>query len=289
VVHGEDGQVLGLVDVDGRTVRDEPDLVAGVLDSARMGFENARLDAHLSAQIIELEASRARIVTAAGNERREVQRQLVDGPGRRLRSAERALALVCSHDDVPQVCSDGRREVGGGAAGDAVARTRIAAARTHVQQGLTDLRELARGVYPVLLGQGGLGPALRALPEESGLPVRLSVSDAGAVRLRPAVEYTAYSAVTEWVSRSGQMRASKILVDVDIHPDAVEIWAGVARSPDQERTDGRGGSTDAVLDALPGLSSAVRDRILAVGGSCEAVRQDGRDRAGLHISIPVIP
>jgi Signal transduction histidine kinase len=165
-------------------------------------------------------------------------------------------------------------------------RSSIAEARTHIQVAVKDLRELARGVYPVLLSQGGLGTALRALPEQLEVPVLLSISEAAPpVQLRPAVEHTAYFAVMEWIIGAGGTKASRIVVDVSVARDRVEIWTGVTAPRSLRATNGGAPAADTTMR----LSNSLHDRILALGGSCDPVQPDGERQGGFHVTIPVIP
>ena len=107
----------------------------------------------------ELAASRRRIVAAADEARRRIERDLHDGTQQRLVSL--SLALSVAETKVPPDKGDLRSElsfIGAGLA-DAVA----------------DLQELSRGIHPAILSEGGLGPALRTLARRSTIPVELDL------------------------------------------------------------------------------------------------------------------
>jgi len=107
----------------------------------------------------ELEASRARIVATADATRRRIERDLHDGAQQRLVSL--ALELRAAQEAVPEEFHEHRAEL------------------SHVVEGLTtvvnELREIALGLHPASLAEGGLAPALKALARRSSIPVELDV------------------------------------------------------------------------------------------------------------------
>ena len=107
-----------------------------------------------------MRASRARIVAAGDAERRRLERDLHDGAQQRLLALGLALQLA-------------RAEL----AEQATAHDELLAeAEAELQEALVELRELARGIHPAILTDGGLGPALRHSP--SARPYRSRVSAA---------------------------------------------------------------------------------------------------------------
>ena len=100
--------------------------------AARLALENARLNAELRAQLAELRESRARIVAAGDAERRRLERDLHDGAQQRLLALGLALQLL----------HDGRAD-----------RKLLDDAETELQAALHELRELARGIHPAILGR----------------------------------------------------------------------------------------------------------------------------------------
>jgi signal transduction histidine kinase len=148
-------------------------LLAALAAEAGLVFRNLRLTAELerlSATAAELAASRRRIVTAQDEERRRLGRDLRRGPQRRLDGIAGRL----------------------GPAGDALAEDPARAAALlseltgEANLALESLRDLARGVFPPLLGEQGLPAALRALARASG-PATVTVgpvSTAGGFRPR---------------------------------------------------------------------------------------------------------
>ncbi len=93
----------------------------------------------------ELNASRARIVAAADEARRRIERDLHDGAQQRLVSL--ALELHAAAADA--------------VAGPDELREELARASSEVTAALDELREISHGIHPAILSEGGLGPALR--------------------------------------------------------------------------------------------------------------------------------
>jgi signal transduction histidine kinase len=139
--------------------------------SARLGLEFERLHAVARAQLAELRASRARIVAAGDEERRRLERDLHDGAQQRLLSLALTLGL---------------------AQRSAADQETLAWAVAELRAAVAELRELAHGIYPTVLGEEGLAAALESLAEADG---RLRVRGVTEQRLPAAVESAAYVAV----------------------------------------------------------------------------------------------
>jgi signal transduction histidine kinase len=158
--------------------------------AVRLGLENERLQSQLLFQLDELQASRMRIVEKGDAERRRLERDLHDGAQQRL--------LALSYDI---------RLARATAAADADVQTGLAMeeAMALAQSCLTELRELAHGIYPAILTESGLGPALATFADEAPLPaeIRDSMKD----RLSPAVETAAYLLVTGALEDAGDRGA----------------------------------------------------------------------------------
>src|SRR5262249_2577538 len=156
------------------TLLEEPQLINAVAAAARLALENARLQAETRAQLKEVRESRARIVAAADDERRRIERDIHDGAqqrlvalGLQLRSAQRHL----DHDADPDVSL---------LLGQAVAELQVA---------VDELRELARGVHPAVLTEEGLAAAVESLATRTPMTVSLNVLED---RMPEQVEATAY-------------------------------------------------------------------------------------------------
>jgi signal transduction histidine kinase len=166
---------------------DDPELVRAVAATARMTVENERLQAEVRAQLEEVRASRARIVEFGDAERRRVERNLHDGAQQRLVNISLALGIARSQVGV---ASDKEMAV---ALEEAAAELRLAVA---------ELRELARGIHPVILSEAGLGPALAALADRSPVPVTVTTVPPG--RLPSRVEETAYYVASEALANAAK-------------------------------------------------------------------------------------
>ncbi|MGZ4128163.1 MAG: histidine kinase [Actinomycetota bacterium] len=88
-----DGETIGALVYD-PALREEPDLVQGVVAAAQLALDNERLHAEVRAQLEEVRASRARIVEAAGKARKKVERDLHDGAQQRLVALSIALSMA---------------------------------------------------------------------------------------------------------------------------------------------------------------------------------------------------
>ncbi|MDA0185256.1 PAS domain S-box protein [Solirubrobacter phytolaccae] len=185
----------------------------------------------------ELHASRARIVTAADDARRRLERDLHDGAQQHLVGLAMTLRLARRKlfDDPAFVA-----ELLDEAIGDLSTAT-------------GELRELARGLHPAVLTEGGLQPALTSLAKRAGVPV--AILAAPDERLEPTVEITAYFVVAEAltnVARYAEASSAEV---------RVQRVGGVLHV--EVRDDGRGG---AELGAGSGLRGLL-DRVSAIGGT----------------------
>jgi signal transduction histidine kinase len=200
-----------------------------------------------------LVASRARIVAAADETRRRIQRDLHDGTQQQL------VTLML---DLRQVQAAAPPEV----AGDL---SRIAEQVTGV---LDQVREISRGIHPAILSEGGLTLALKALARRSAVPVELDLRTGR--RLPDQVEVAAYYVVSEALANAAKhARASAVHVELDTPDTAVRLAI---------RDDGIGGANPANGSGLTGL----RDRIEAVGGTFDVTSPAGGGTT-LLIEIPV--
>jgi PAS domain S-box-containing protein len=239
----EDGRVVRMFG----TVQDVTDRVQAdralreSVERARgLAEENQALRSEIEAQLEEVQASRARIVRAADYARRRLERDLHDGAQQRLTTLglilRSARAQVDADTDPALAC----------AIDDAIAE---------LKAGLSELRDLARGLHPTLLTDEGLVPALRALAARSPLPVELHAPPLE--RLPGAVETAAYFVVAE------------ALTNIAKHATAASAGVHVER---RDRTliveitdDGSGGAALEAGEGLLGLS----DRVAALGGRTE--------------------
>jgi signal transduction histidine kinase len=223
--------------------------LTGFTELAATAIANAEARAALA-------ASRARIVAASDATRHRIERDLHDGAQQRLVS----LALRVSR--LKTVLPGEAKELAGHL-------DRTAAELAEV---LDELRELARGLHPTALTNGGLRPALKTLARRCGLPVRLDI--ALDERLPEQVELAAYFAVAEALTNAAKYAQAGV-VDVAAHTDETELHLCV-------RDDGVGG-------ADPGRGSgliALTDRIQALGGRL-GLRSPPGGGTTLRIALPL--
>jgi signal transduction histidine kinase len=193
----------------------------------------------------ELAASRTRIVAAADETRRRIERDLHDGTQQRLVSL--GLELRLAQGMVPAELRELETEIG-----------KVA---DELKGVIEDLREIARGIHPAILSEGGLGPALRTLARRAAIAVELEV--AVMARLPEPIEVAAYYVVSEALTNATRhARASVVCVAVEERDGSLHLSI---------RDDGVGGADPARGSGLIGL----RDRAEALGGSIEVSSPPG--------------
>jgi signal transduction histidine kinase len=223
--------------------------LAGFTELAATAIANAEAQAALT-------ASRARIVATADATRRRIERDLHDGAQQRLVSL--GLELRAAQAAAPPETGELVRQLDGVAAGlDGV---------------LDELREIARGLHPAILAQGGLRPALKALARRSAVPVRLDVRTED--RLPEQIEIAAYYVVAEALTNTAK-HAHATAADV-------QVAAGDGVLHVRVRDDGRGGADFTGGSGLVGL----KDRAEALGGRIWLHSPPGAGTA-LEITLPL--
>jgi signal transduction histidine kinase len=209
----------------------------------------------LEASRAELTASRARIVTAGDQARRQIERDLHDGTQQRL------VSLVLDVRAAEQTPSP---------------EPELRAQLAHVADGLSgaldDLRDLSRGIHPAILSAGGLGPAFKALANRSVVPVELDVHLSS--RLSEPVEVAAYYVVSEALANAAK-HARASVVDIALVVRAGSLHLSV-------RDDGVGGAVRGRGSGLVGLT----DRVEALGGTISVVSPTGQGTV-LLVDLPL--
>ncbi len=207
-------------------------------------LDNQRLDAELRARLVELQASRARLVEAADGERRRLERNLHDGAQSRLVALALNLRLARMKE------TDGS---------DTAAL--LDASMDELAASLKELRDLARGIHPAVLSERGLEPAVRALAARATVPVEVVSQSAG--RLPAAVETAAYFVISEGLTNvSKYAHAARATVRVERVDGRLLVEV-----PD----DGVGGADAGGGSGLRGLS----DRVAALSGTLEVSSPPG--------------
>ena len=240
------GRAVTMLDHDGRplaalvhdpSLLDEPRIVQTVGAAARLALENAQLQAETRAQLAQVKESRVRIVTAADEERRRIERDLHDGAQQRL--AALALQLRTA-----------QRRLGSSQADPAVDAL-LESAVAELQAANEELRELVRGVYPAILTEDGLAAAVESLALRNPFPISLDVLEG---RFPAQVEATAYFVTCEGLANVAKhARASKASVSISRRNGLLSV---------EIADDGVGGAQPLEGSGLSGLS----DRVEALGG-----------------------
>ncbi|MBP2320355.1 signal transduction histidine kinase [Kibdelosporangium banguiense] len=203
----------------------------------------------------ELAKSRVRIVAAADQERRRIERNLHDGIQQRLVTL--VLEVRAVEAELPPDSAAQLAEVANG-----------------LMATLDELRELSRGIHPAVLSEGGLVPALKALTRRSTIPAELS-SDVP-IRLPEPVEVAAYYLVCEALANIAKhANASTAYIDARLQDDRLRVTVS---------DDGIGGATTRSGSGLVGLT----DRVEALGGTLSITSPPGQGTT-LVADLPLKP
>ncbi len=203
----------------------------------------------------ELIASRARIVAAADDARRRLERDIHDGAQQRIVSL--GLKLRLAEESVPPESEALKNELSEAVSG--------------LTDVFTELQELSRGIHPAILSTGGLSAALKTLSRRSVVPVDLDV--AIDQRLPESVEVAAYYVVAEALANAAKhARASEVNVRAHVIHENLSLVIS---------DDGIGGANAGKGSGLIGL----KDRIEVLGGRMRVASPPGRGTT-LDITIP---
>jgi signal transduction histidine kinase len=224
------GRLVAGVDFTG-----DPALTGLVVDRARAELDNAGLRASVSLQLQEVSASRARIASAHVEERTRIERDLHDG-------AQQRLLALAAHLQAALLNGDPER-----------LRAALAFGVAESKKAVAELRELANGLHPSVLQEGGLQSAITDLARR--FPISVDVDLEGR-RYSPEVETTAWFVVCEAVSNAIK-HAGPARVDVHV----CETGGALRVTVDD---DGRGG----VIAEGSGISG-ILDRTDSIGGRLE--------------------
>jgi signal transduction histidine kinase len=222
-------------------IRAFTDLVAAAIVNA-----NTRAD---------LIASRARIVTAADEARRRIERDLHDGTQQRLVSL--AVELRSLERSMPA---------------DTATRARLSKLSEDLSEALEDLRETARGIHPGAIAKAGFVSAIKGLASKSTVPVTFDTHIEK--RLPDSVAVAAYYVVAESLTNAAKhAQATSVNVEANVSDGRLVLLV---------RDDGRGGADPSCGSGLTGLA----DRIEALHGTVEIVSPPG-EGTRLRIQLPI--
>jgi signal transduction histidine kinase len=203
----------------------------------------------------ELSASRARIVAAADETRRRLERDLHDGIQQRLVSLALKAGTLATMTPQPVDKIQGELSLLADGLGTA----------------LDELREVSHGIHPAILSEAGLGPALEALARRSAVPVELDLNLGP--RLGEHVEAAGYYVASEAITNVAKhAQASFINMRVDGCDGALTLSI---------RDDGIGGADPGRGSGIIGL----KDRVEALGGTISVLSPPGHGTA-LHVQLP---
>jgi signal transduction histidine kinase len=235
----QDERVPQAVVIHRAAVPDEERFIRAAGAAAFISYENHRLEADLSATVVELAASRKRLIEAAYAERQRIERDLHDGIQQRIVSARVSLGLA--DDALDTTPTRGRRM--------------LAEIGCDLEDALEEVRALAQGVYPALLTTYGLLEALRSAARRAPGPVTVR-GELG--RYAPELEAAIYFCCLETLQNVAKHAGRDASTTVRLWEDATTLCF-------QTRDSGVGFA----LGATPrgrGLVN-MRDRLAAVGGS----------------------
>jgi signal transduction histidine kinase len=239
-----EGATVGALVYDA-SLREEAQRVEGVVAAAELALDNERLHAEVRAQLEEVRASRSRIVEAGDIARRRVERDLHDGAQQRLVALSLALGMA-----EQRAKTDARlHEILAGASGE-------------LRDALAELRELARGMYPAILTDAGLEPALHSLAGRSPVPVDVSCSVKADLSepIAATAYYVAAEALTNVAKYAGATSAT------------LRVGHANGRLVIEIGDDGAGGADASKGSGLRGLA----DRVEAMNGRLHVESAPGR-------------
>jgi hypothetical protein len=255
----DQGDVLGAIAIampPGQPLRPaERRLLLDFIDQARMAFRNARMEAELAARVedlhrhtMQLSASRQRLLAARDDEQRRLARAISTRVTPRLRQIAEGLAVT------PGAINDRPLEP-------------IGQLETYAQtaeSALGELREISRGLLPVLLERRGLAPALSTHFAHEAGNVSLRVDDPAAGRYDSAVEAAMYLFCVE------ATRAVGGSADITVAEPSGRLVVTVVGTELADADD---------------MQLAV-DRVEAIGGETSALTSPG-GRPALRAEIPL--
>ncbi|MGI5245761.1 CHASE3 domain-containing protein [Dactylosporangium sp. CA-139066] len=203
----------------------------------------------------DLTASRARVVAATDESRRRIERDLHDGTQQRLIAI--LLGLRAAETEI-----------------DGASQERLHTIGSDLSEAIDELRELARGIHPSILSEGGLGPAIKSLARRAPMPVELHLDLPG--RIGPNIEIGVYYVVAEALTNAVRhANATVVTIRAECHEDHLHL------SIDD---DGVGGADPGAGTGLTGLG----DRVAALGGTMQIASRPGNGTR-LSITVPLTP
>ncbi len=256
-----DGELLGglsLVNARGEAMPPaEETLVANLASGIGMALRNAGLTAQLRGQVAELEASRERILAAADDARRSLERDLDSGPQQQLVALK--VMLGPTRKQAAQADATKTAEL-------------LAQLEADAGQAIRTVREFSGGVYPPLLEAEGLAATIAQHTQKSALPVAVEADGLGRYprEIEAAVYFTILEALQNIAKYANASTVSVRLQEADgelsfevtddgagFDPATVVAGSGLANMSD--RLDAAGGSLN--MESAPGRGTTVRGKV----------------------------
>jgi signal transduction histidine kinase len=253
VIRTEEGIPIAVVIADPALARYRG-LFDAAVQTSGLALKNAQLQANAAREKLEqVRTSRARIMEAGLAERRRLERDLHDGVQQHLLSITARLAAAMSRTADPE------------------ATAAFSEARDGLREVLAELRDLAHGIHPAVLTQGGLAVALEEIAERLPVPVRVV---APAARVSAVVEATAYFVACEALANVVKhARADSVTVTVSIGESGLDMeiaddgiggispdgWAGQGLANIIDRVGALDG--EVAIDSPPGEGTRLAVRI----------------------------
>jgi signal transduction histidine kinase len=227
---------------------DAQGVLAGLSSATRLALANSRLSAIGRAQLVDVQASQRRIVATSDGERRRIERDLHDGVQQRLVSVAFQLKVAMAHAD-PCVAEH------------------LARAGQDVREALQQLRQLAHGIFPAVLSDEGLAPALEDLVAGAEVPASVDVT----VPANPGLEaaMAAYAVVGAVLLAVEPAAGAAVHADVSGKGDQLTVHIAL---------------TGATVNARSGALGDAADRVGALGGRLTA----GADGTHVKAAIPCV-
>jgi|SRR5215211_4681326 len=219
-------------------LNDDKQLIEGAAAYARIALENQRLSAKVESSLREIAESRGRIMAAADEERRRIERDLHDGAQQRL------VALRIKLELTEELLERDR----------ARGLVKLHSLGGELEETLEEIRSLSRGVYPSLLADAGLAEALRAVALRAPIPALVNPDGVG--RYSREVESAVYFCCLEAIQNASKHATDATAITISLAD------AGGLRF--EVRDDGVGFDVEGSRDGA-GLTN-MRDRLAALGG-----------------------
>lgn len=242
---------------------EDPELVEAVGVTALLTLENRRLEQDLLDSVGALRASQRRLVAAASSERRKIERDLHDGVQQKLVALRIHLELALEGSDL-----DGP----------------LGRLGAEFDEALDDLRSVAHGIYPPVLAEGGLVPALHEAARRSTVPITTEIEDVGRLSedCEAAVYYCCLEALQNVAKHAGtdaaatlQLWRERRAVHLSVSDDGVGFGqgstaGGAGLTNMADRIGAVGGTL--VVQSAPGEGTTVEIRFRV--GASDGMRSD---------------